>query len=1010
MNSAATAGRAKAPAFIALFETETNTFSPIPTDLAAFEEAGLRRRDASVIDPGGSGAMLNAFRTLAELDGRAVIESISASAQPAGLVIRSVYETLRDQLLDDLRAAGPVGMVLLALHGAMIAEGYDDCEGDIIARAREIVGRDVPIGVELDPHCHLTAKMVDEASAIVMMHEYPHTDWNERAAKLYAICAAMASGTADPVSWVCDCSVVGFFPTTEEPMAGFVRLMKEVEGEHSILAVSLAHGFPWGDHPDVGARLLVIADGDITKARAAAERLRLAFYDLRRELQPQMPSIAEALIAAKDLEGRIILADTADNPGAGAPGDTTHLLQALLGADLGPIAFGALYDPDAVRICKAAGVGATVQLPLGGKLGESSGAPLYLKVEVKAYCSELHQTMFGVTASLGSAAWVQKGETDIVIVSKRAQIFSPDAFCNLGIDLEEKRVIAVKSSEHFRAAFSALSDHIISVATPGAIQMDFAAIPYRHKRDMNFYPRVADPLSLDGKIDSYGALRAFVAGLAHETNGFSPIPTSLRSFQEGVCYRPPLSENREAAIRFVGYGDAIRAVRNSGNEAIEGPFFWAQPSGPVSALLYRELREEILDRLREAQPLDMVILFLHGAMMAEGTDDPEGDLLSLVREIVGPNVPIGAVLDLHGNVSPRMIESGALLVGVKEYPHTDFAERVAELYEMLGEQARHGVQFTTTFRTIPRLSVQGTTEGPMHDLVCSLTDLEGRDGIRSVTLMHGFPWSDYEHVGASVLVVSENADDNYAALAADAIAERFFTVSEASASSHMDLADAVDAALATAAASVVGAGPVVIADGSDNPGGGAAGDSTFILSEILARDCNDVALGMIWDPQAARIASDAGVGARLQMRIGGKVGPLSGDPLDVEVQVLAIRSDVKQRFFSEEGNAPLGLTVALRIGSIDIVVNSIRQQVFSPECFTEFGIDLASKAIVVVKSGQHFRTNFDPIAAKVIYCNAPGSLDNAFDRLPYRKLRAERRGNAVETDRPVARFTWPRRF
>jgi microcystin degradation protein MlrC len=380
----------------------------------------------------------------------------------------------------------------------MMAEGYDDCEGDIVARIREIVGGNVPIGIELDPHCHLTEKMVSSADAIVILKEYPHIDWEDRGRELYAICSALSEGRIKPVSAVFDCRMVGFYPTTVPPMSQFVQLLKEAERLPGILSVSLAHGFPWGDQSEGGTRLLVIANGDRALAMTTAQELGWRLYAIRNELLPKMPKIDEALALAGQLSGRIVLADTADNAGGGAPGDTTHLLRAMLAAEIGPSAFGTIYDPASVRACAESGVGARIWLRLGGKLGMMSGDPLDVEIEVKALASSHYQSGFGLRSPLGTSAWVRIGRVDVVLASLRSQVYGGDAFTGLGINLDDKRIIAIKSSEHFRAEFGRIADHVISVATPGALAMDFASIPYRKRRDLNYHPRVADPLGTAG--------------------------------------------------------------------------------------------------------------------------------------------------------------------------------------------------------------------------------------------------------------------------------------------------------------------------------------------------------------------------------------------------------------------------------------------------------------------------------------------------------------------------------
>ena len=496
-------------------------------------------------------------------------------------------------------------------------------------------------------------------------------------------------------------------------------------------------------------------------------------------------------------------------------------------------------------------------------------------------------------------------------------------------------------------------------------------------------------------------LRVYVAGLAHETNSFSPLPTSLRSFEADLCYRPGEASGRDEALAFPGYGDAVSVAKTMGCTVIEGPCFWTQPSGPVNAELFSRLRDELLQGLRDAGPVDLVVLNLHGAMMAQGVPDCEADVLHAVSEQVGRATPIGAILDLHGNVSPEMIASGAVLVGVKEYPHIDYRERVEELLTILVEMAQRRSRPTTVLRSIPMLSLQGTTEEPMRSLVGRLRELEDGEGVLSVTLMHGFPWADWEGAGASVIIVSEGVQRERLDVMADEVAERFVALVEHGPVTRLGVAEALDLALSKERAG----GPVIIADSADNPGGGAACDSTFLLRAMIERDVRNAALGMIWDPQAASIAADAGVGSQIPLRIGGKVGPLSGEPVDVLAEVLCVREDVRQRLFSDEPSSPLGLTVALRAGGIEVVVNSVRQQVFSPECFTELGIDVRAKALVVVKSSQHFRARFDAFASHTIYCDPPGSLSTDLTQMPYRHLRIRgRTGGATFVDRAVGRW------
>jgi microcystin degradation protein MlrC len=358
---------------------------------------------------------------------------------------------------------------------------------------------DAVIGVELDPHCHLTPEMLEGADAIVLMKEYPHVDYVERAAELYRICTGAVEGKVRPVQAVFDMHMVGFYPTTSQPMVGLLEQLFAAEREPGILSVSFAHGFPWADVEYVGSRLLVIADGDAELAARTAERLGLAIYRARRELLPQYPDIGQSLQLAAETNGRVVLADTADNPGGGAPGDDTRLLAAILERRLDRVALGPIWDPVAAATAAEAGVGARFLLRIGGKNGVASGTPLDLDIEVCGIAEDFQPAGLGPGARqpMGLSVWVRASGIDLVLCSMRTQGFHPELFTGLGISLEDKRLVVVKSSQHFRAGFDSMADLVIQAATPGTLNMDFSRLPYT-RRDGNYFPRVADPLRLDG--------------------------------------------------------------------------------------------------------------------------------------------------------------------------------------------------------------------------------------------------------------------------------------------------------------------------------------------------------------------------------------------------------------------------------------------------------------------------------------------------------------------------------
>jgi len=482
--------------FIAQIATETNTFAATPTGRVGFEECGIYRGDASLQAPATTGAVMHAYRSMMEADGHQVAEGLCALAEPSGRTVRAVYETLRDQLLDDLRAAMPVDAVQLMLHGAMVADGYDDCEGDVLQRVRAIVGPGVPVGAELDLHCHFTELMRISADVIIAFKEYPHTDIAERGQELYRILAAMLAGRVRPTTAVFDCRMVGTWQTTREPMRGFVQRMKSFEGRDGVLAVSLGHGFPWGDVADSGARVWVVTDNNALLAARLAEQLAREFWDLRAATcAPVLPLDAALDQALAHASWPVVLADMADNPGGGAPGDATFVLRRLLERGIGDVAIGAFWDLGAIHICRDAGVGATLALRLGGKCSPSSGQPLDLRVTVRAVAEGYDQSAaaIGGRAPLGTCVWLEAANNvHILLASIRGQLFAPDAFTGIGVNLADKKLVVVKSAIHFHAEFAPIAAEVLYVAAPGAIAPDFAAIDYQ-VRKLDYWPRVANP-------------------------------------------------------------------------------------------------------------------------------------------------------------------------------------------------------------------------------------------------------------------------------------------------------------------------------------------------------------------------------------------------------------------------------------------------------------------------------------------------------------------------------------
>lgn len=480
--------------FIAQLLTETNTFTASPTGLAAFAEYGIYRGDGSKRDPQGIGAFLATVRDLAEADGHEVVESLCASAQPNGVTVKAVYEDLRDQILADLLAGPKADAVVLHLHGAMVAEGYDDCEGDLLRAVRAIVGDAVPVVVEIDLHCHFTEAMAEAADVVLAYQEYPHTDILSRARQAYRVAIEMASGRLQPTTAVHDLKMVGIWHTTASPLREIVAEMRHLEDSGAVVAASLGHGFPWGDVPESGAKLWVTTNDDAQRAAQIARQLGNRLWEARDALRPQLLDVDTALSEAQaQPHGTVVLADVADNAGGGAPGDSTFILQRVLERGIGDSLLGYYWDLGAIAICREAGEGARLRLRVGGKCSTFSGSPVDVDVTVRRVLDNHWQEGLDAREPLGWSVAVETDNgTTIVLASVRSQVFHPTGFTGLGIDVWRKRLVVVKSTHHFHAGFARDAAKVLYVSTPGALRQDFEHIPYV-KRDLNYWPRREHP-------------------------------------------------------------------------------------------------------------------------------------------------------------------------------------------------------------------------------------------------------------------------------------------------------------------------------------------------------------------------------------------------------------------------------------------------------------------------------------------------------------------------------------
>ncbi|NLS18452.1 M81 family metallopeptidase [Rhizobium sp. P40RR-XXII] len=486
--------------FTAAFATETNTFSPICIDRRAFEASLYAPPGMHPETPTLCTAPITVGRHIATQKGWDVIEGTATWADPAGLVNRRTYEELRDEILDQLRAAMPVDAVILGLHGAMVADGYEDTEGDFLSHIREIVGPDILVCAELDPHSHLSEKRLTAANFLVYFKEFPHTDFVDRAEDLWRIAIDTLEGRVKPVMSVFDCRMIDVFPTSREPMRSFVdKIMAMEKSDADILSISVVHGFMAGDVPDMGTRLLVVTDDKPTKGTAIARDLGLELFSKRGTfIMPQLDekqAVREAMAATS---GPVVIADLWDNPGGGTAGDATVVLQELLDRGATDTALGTIWDPMAVQICMAAGEGAEIPLRFGAKSAPGTGNPIDGHVKIIRLVTNAEMRFGESYAPFGDAAHILLDGIDIILNSTRAQSFDPSLFSVMGINPAAKKILVIKSTNHFYASFSKIASQILYCSAGTPYPNNPARTPYRRARK-DIWPMVANPFAEERK-------------------------------------------------------------------------------------------------------------------------------------------------------------------------------------------------------------------------------------------------------------------------------------------------------------------------------------------------------------------------------------------------------------------------------------------------------------------------------------------------------------------------------
>ncbi|HEX9841813.1 MAG TPA: M81 family metallopeptidase [bacterium] len=475
---------------IAMLKHETNTFSPLRTNLERFRQRALFYGDEARRAFAGTSTAMGAYLELAAQAHAEAVTPVAADAMPSGAVDADAYEHLCATILKAVRRG--CDAMLLDLHGAMVTQGAPDGEGILLRRIRDIAP-EVPIAVTLDMHANLTEDMVRHCNIITGYKTYPHVDTYEAAHAAGTILLRQLRGEINPVqAW-------GAVPvlaqtlrmgTADEPMGSLQRMASDAE-QAPILAATLFGGFPMADFRDAGVSAVVVADGDAAAARRTCDDLLAAAWERREDFIYRGEPLHETIARAKTLtEGPVVLLDHADNCASGGTQDVMTVLAEVLSQGLQDVAVGGIWDPEAVKQMAAAGVGAQVTLELGGKTAMPSigrkGESLRVTGRVCALTDGEYvitgPMKTGVRTSMGPSAVLDTGPVQIVVISYHHEPWDLGLFTSVGIDPRARRYLLLKSRIHYRAGFAPIARHTVLCDGIGVTSSDNALFRYEHVR------------------------------------------------------------------------------------------------------------------------------------------------------------------------------------------------------------------------------------------------------------------------------------------------------------------------------------------------------------------------------------------------------------------------------------------------------------------------------------------------------------------------------------------------
>ncbi len=482
--------------------------------------------------------------------------------------------------------------------------------------------------------------------------------------------------------------------------------------------------------------------------------------------------------------------------------------------------------------------------------------------------------------------------------------------------------------------------------------------------------------------------RIAIGGIMHETHTFMEQPTTLADFTAGSLYRGEELLSAMGGARS-GIGGVIDAAGQSAWQLLPTLYATAMPAGTVDSGAYQALLSDFLYRLRAAMPLDGVLLTLHGAMVAEGERDVEADILAQSRAIVGGSVPIIVLLDMHGNISPRLVKLADVLLAYDTNPHIDMHARGVEAAQIMNRLLRQEIRPTAAHARpallLPPQST-GTDDEPLAQAHARAAEMEAEDAVICIAVMAGFAYSDTADTGASIIVTTDN-QPTLARRYAQELSELLYRHRDTALPQFLAPAEAVKQAMAQSS------GPVILVDSADNIGGGTPGDGTDALAAMLDENVRDGTI-VLADAEAVADCISAGQGATVNLKAGGKTDRWHGKPVTVTGIVRALSDGVftcelaDNHFAAFYGNeVNMGKCAWLRAGGVNILLTERKTPPMDLAQLRHIGIIPEAQKMIVVKSAVAYRAAYMPIAAAVIEMDTAGLCSANLSRFPYQHLR-----------------------